>query len=135
MLSSLLPRELSGGFFGALIAGACEISCGFARLGALGEGNARFFCGGLVLGFAGFSVLLQSADAVGTEGVSMMKYLRGKTAQAFVCAVFAAMFGALFAACEGTDAFVFLGIEHAKLAAIWEMGVLFLLFCTIWRCF
>ena len=135
MLFSLLPATLTHGFFGALISGLLEISCGFARLGALGAGRARFFCGGLMLGFGGFSVLLQSADAVGAEGVSMKKYLLGKTAQAFFAALFSLLFGSLFGTAELSAVFFFPGEGKAQVGAIWQTCLLFLVFCSVFAGF
>ena len=130
MLFSLLPAAWTRGFFGALLSGALEISCGFSRLGMLPNGGKRYFCGGLMLGFAGVSVLLQSADAVGDTGVSMKKYLLGKCAQAFCTSLFAALYGAFFSLEKWRSAFVFFGTEHATVAAVWEICLLFLVFCS-----
>jgi len=131
MISSLLPAGLCAGYFGAVIAGILEISCGFARLGALPSGLLRYFCGGLILGFAGFSVLLQAADAVGTDGVSMEKYLLGKSAQALFTAGFAALFGIFAENREIDETFFFFGAEQGKISAIWQTALLFLCFFVI----
>ena len=131
MIFSILPTEWKCGFPCALLAGACEISCGFSRLGALEHGCLHYFCGGLMLGFSGFSVFLQSADAVGDFGVSMKKYLFLKALQAFVCAFFAAIFGTIADIFGSVDAFVSFGAEQRRVAAIWEICVLFLVFCSV----
>lgn len=131
MLLSLLPAHAGQGFWGALIAGILEISCGFARLAALRAGAARFFAGGLMLGFAGFSVFLQSADALGSAELSMKKYLLGKIAQAFATALFAVLFGSLSFGEVSAGAGLFLGEAHARVAALWEICAVFLAFALV----
>ena len=84
-----------------------------------------------MLGFSGFSVFLQSADSVGDFGVSMKKYLFLKALQAFVCAFFAAIFGTIADIFGSVDAFVSFGAEQRRVAAIWEICVLFLVFCSV----
>lgn len=131
MLYSFLPPALAGGALGALTAGICEISCGFARLGGAAQGLWRFFLGGLMLGFAGFSVLLQSADAVGTEAVSMKKYLLGKAVQALLTGVFAVIFGAVSFFFGAKETFFFFGALQAEISAIWQTCLLFFAFCLL----
>lgn len=126
LVFSLLPARFGEGVPGALVAGMLEISCGFARLGK-GNGAIYYFCGGAILGFSGFSVLLQSADALGTDGVSMKKYLLGKSAQALFCGAFAALFGTLSG--QGLkNAFLFFGTEQRKITAIWQTCALLFAF-------
>lgn len=130
MLLSLLPSE-GDGIFPALLAGALEISCGFAHLAALPAGALRSLLGGLVLGFGGFSVFLQSADALACPELSMKKYLLGKALQALATAVFAALYAVLFAADAHAAVGIFLGEAHARVAAMWEICAIFLAFSVI----
>ena len=88
----------------------------------------RYLCGGAMLGFSGFSVLLQSADALGTDGVSMKKYLLGKCAQALLCGVLAAVLGAFWERNE-KSAFLFFGAEQGNITSIWQTCAVFLAIC------
>jgi hypothetical protein len=129
MLLALLPAE---GIFEALISGALEISCGFSRLASLGAGVAwRYFCGGAILGFGGFSVFLQSADAAGDGGFRAGKYLAGKTAQGLLCGALAAAIGALCESAYAREVFLFFGSEQGKIASLWQMLALFCLIFAI----
>ncbi len=116
---------LAGGA-AALVSGVMEISCGFSRLATLGE---NCFFGGLILGFGGFSVFLQTADALGEAGVNPGRYLLCKCAQALLCAALAALFGRFFGVGEGVPASLFFGREQAKVAAVWEMVFTFFSIC------
>ncbi len=109
-----------------LLSGVLEISCGFSRLAAFGE---NCFLGGLILGFGGFSVFLQTADALGNTGVNMGRYLLCKCAQALLCGALAALFGMAFGVGEGVPATLFFGQEQAKVAAVWEMVFTFFAIC------
>jgi hypothetical protein len=131
MLFSFLPSQCGKGFFGALLAGVLEISGGFAGLGLCRGGIPRYFCGGLMLGFGGFSVLLQSADAVGDERVSMKKYLLCKCLQSAVCGVCAAFFGCFAEVGFATAAIFLFGAEQRKITAIWQIALLFAVFLII----
>ena len=125
MLLALFPAE---GIFAALFSGALEISCGFSRLSSCGAGVAlRFFCGGAILGFGGFSVLLQSADAAGEGGFCFGRYIVSKALQALLCGALAAAIGLL---CEGAyvrEVFLFFGSEQGKVAALLQMLAVFCL--------
>ncbi len=110
----------------ALLSGAMEISCGFSRLAGCG---VYYFLGGTMLGFGGFSVLLQTADALGEAGVSMGKYLRGKCVQALICGALASLLGKAFSDAEGVATALFFGREQARVAAMWEMALTFSVIC------
>lgn len=127
MLLALLPAE---GIFAALFSGALEISCGFSRLASCGGGALRYFCGGAILGFGGFSVLLQSADAAGEGGFYAGKYLVGKAVQAMLCGALAAAIGTLCESACASEVFLFFGPEQGKIAALWQMLAVFLLIFT-----
>ena len=122
---SLLSCGESGGAIAALVSGFMEISCGFSRLAGCG-GALGYFCGGAILGFGGFSVLLQSADAAGDGGFCARKYLLCKAAQSLICGAIAALFGAAFGR-DFSGAFVFFGYEQGKVAALWQISVSFAL--------
>ena len=128
MLLALLPAE---GLLAALISGTLEISCGFSRLAACSSSAARYFCGGTILGFGGFSVLLQSADAAGDGGFRPGKYLAGKAVQAPLCGALAAALGTLCDRECAREAFIFFGTEQGKIGALWQMLALFALIFAI----
>jgi hypothetical protein len=129
MLLALFPVK---GPTGALISGALEISCGFSALASLCAGVAwRYFCGGAILGFGGFSVLLQSADAAGDGGFRAGKYLAGKTAQGLLCGALAAAIGTLCESAYAREVFLFFGSEQGKIASLWQMLALFCLIFAI----
>lgn len=116
---SILPYGASGGAIGALVAGLMEISCGFSRLAGCG-GALGYFCGGAILGFGGFSVLLQSADAAGDGGFCAKRYLLCKAVQGLLCGALAVLFGSVFG--QGfSGVFVFFGEEQGKVAALWQI--------------
>jgi len=122
-----LPARISAGHFGALVSGVMEISCGFSRLAACPAGAARYFCGGLILGFGGFAVLLQSADAAGECGLCAGKYLMGKAVQGLLCGAIAAAAGTLIDAAPAEDVFFLFGAGTGRVCATWQMMLLFLL--------
>ena len=130
MLLSLLPAQAEGSFCGALVSGVMEISCGFSRLAACPAGTARYFCGGLILGFGGLSVLLQSADAAGEGGFRGASYLSGKAAQGLLCGTLAACIGTI-AESGIVQTALFFGAEQGKIAALWQMSLLFALIFAI----
>jgi hypothetical protein len=127
MVLSLLPARAAGGLFAPLVSGVMEISCGFSRLSACTRSAARYFCGGLMLGFGGFSVLLQSADAAGEGGFCLRKYLLMKTAQALLCGSLAAGIGALADTAAAREALFLFGAETEKVVAVWQTAALFAL--------
>ena len=127
MVLSLLPARAVGGLFAPLVSGVMEISCGFSRLSACTRSAARYFCGGLMLGFGGFSVLLQSADAAGEGGFCLRKYLLMKTAQALLCGSLAAGIGALADTAAAREALFLFGAETEKVVAVWQTAALFAL--------
>ncbi len=131
MLLALLPARAAGGLASVLISGALEISCGFSRLNACGGVTARYFCGGAILGFGGFSVLLQSADAAGEGGFCAKKYLVCKTVQSLLCGALAALIGTLCESACARDVFLFFGSEQGKITALWQMLIVFTLIFAI----
>ena len=70
-----------GGYVGAMIRCALEISGGMNALSSLGAFGMQM--GGFAVGFSGFSVYMQSHFASGGEG--MRKYIGGKTAMSALC--------------------------------------------------
>ncbi len=131
MLFSFLPSRITQGFFGAFVSGIFEIGCGFVRLGECAPGGIRYFLGGLTLGFAGFSVLFQSADALGGAPVSMKKYLLYKIAQSFACGALAALFGFIAEGGFAKPAAFFFGADQHKISAIWQMAFVFAMIFSI----
>ena len=122
---SLLPLGVQTESFGALVSGLMEISCGFSHLAGCG-GALGYFCGGAMLGFGGFSVLLQSADAAGDCGFCARKYLLFKMLQGLICGAIAVALGA-FCEQKFIGAFVFFGEEQGKIVALWQICALFAL--------
>ncbi len=110
----------------ALLSGVMEISCGFSRLSDVGKSG---FLGGMILGFGGFSVFLQTADALGDTGVSLGGYLRLKCVQALLCGALAAALGHIFSAGEALASVFLFGREQAKVEAIWETVFTFFAIC------
>lgn len=110
----------------ALLSGMLEISCGFSRLADVGE---SCFLGGLMLGFGGFSVFLQTADALGDTGVNLRKYLLCKCVQALLCGVLAVFFGKVFEFGGEMCAVFLFGREQAKISAVWETALVFAVIC------
>ena len=127
MLFNFLPSYSGEGYFGALVSGLLEISCGFTRLGACKNSAVQYFLGGLILGFSGLSVLFQSADALGGARVSMKKYLISKIYQGIVCGTIAALFGLASEKYFAKSAIFLFGPEQQKITAIWQTLLLFAL--------
>lgn len=126
-----LPDLAKSGLAGALISGLLEISCGFSKMAGL-ERNVYFYAaGGLILGFSGFSVFMQSADTVCSSGLSMGKYFRGKLLQSALCALISGVAGTVCEKYSSVSAGIFLGAEHGKVEAIWEMGLIFVFVTAI----
>ena len=110
------------GMSAALVSGALEISGGFARLSLLGK---NYFACGLILGFGGFSVFMQTADALGDTGVRMSRYFVCKCAQAAVCGVLCAVFGKIFGAQASSPVLFLFGAEQGKIEAIFQIALAF----------
>jgi hypothetical protein len=127
MLFNFLPSYSGAGYFGTLVSGLLEISCGFTRLGACKNSAVQYFLGGLILGFSGLSVLFQSADALGGARVSMKKYLISKISQGIVCGAIAALFGLASEKYFAKSAIFLFGPEQQKITAIWQTLLLFAL--------
>ena len=128
MLLTFLPAE---GLLAAFISGVLEISCGFSRLASCTGGVWQYFFGGAILGFGGFSVLLQSADAAGEGGFSAGRYLAFKALQGFLCGALAALIGFFSPAAPSADVFIFFGAEQGKITALWQMLAVFCLIFAI----
>ncbi|MBQ8862975.1 MAG: hypothetical protein IJ021_09610 [Clostridia bacterium] len=124
MILHIFPLD---GAFAAFVSGVLEISCGFARLSALGE---DCFLGGLILGFGGFSVFMQTADALGDTGVRLGRYLARKALQALLCGALAQIFGRIFLFGTSYSSVLFFGREQAKVAAVWQSVLDFAAVCA-----
>lgn len=130
MAVCFLPDFAKSGLAGALISGLLEISCGFSKMAGL-ERNVYFYAaGGFILGFSGFSVFMQSADTVCSSGLNMEKYFKGKVLQSALCALISAGAGTVCEKYSSVSAGIFLGAEHGKIEAIWEIILIFV-FVTV----
>lgn len=105
-----------GGYVGAIIRSALEISGGMNALSSLGAFGMNV--GGFAVGFSGFSVYMQSHFASGGEG--MKKYIGGKLMMSALCG---ALMLAIAAAGERAAFFEYFG-ERANEAkdAAWLVG-------------
>lgn len=116
----------------ALVSGSLEISGGFSALAGSGCSLfEKYFFGGLVLGFSGISVFMQSASALAESGVSMKKYVFGKAAQSLLCGAFSVILGVLYEKGLTTVAFKLFGVQAPKLLSMAEFGVIFALIFAV----
>lgn len=125
MVQTILPMF---GALGAMVSGILEISGGFFALSKSGVGiTARYFCGGAMLGFSGISVLMQTASAVCESGLGIKNYIKGKAAQAMICAVFSVVFGVFYEKGITLAMFGLFGNDGAKWICRIEFGTIFVL--------
>ena len=91
-LKSLLPLNQLSGLARAGLTGALELSGGFSALQNAG-GTLLFPLAAALVNWGGLCVHLQAAEALGSAGLSVKPYLRGKLTQA----CFGWVYGGLYA--------------------------------------
>ena len=95
-LKSLLPLNQLSGLARAGLTGALELSGGFSALQNAG-GTLLFPLAAALVNWGGLCVHLQAAEALGSAGLSVKPYLRGKLTQA----CFGWVYGGLYVFLEG----------------------------------
>ena len=119
------------GMSAAVFTGVLEISGGFSCLAGLGE---NYFACGLILGFGGFSVFMQTAEALGDTGVRMGRYLLCKCVQAILCGALCALIGKLSCGAESLFCVLLFGREQGKIEVLWQGMLSFVaifVFCAL----